>query len=57
MDMNANRHKKKQRMNTHHDAKRSKKCKHVKNAPYFWNDKFSSLKARTVHVHGAGKSP
>ena len=33
--MNANKHKKKQRINTHHDAKKSKICKHVENASLF----------------------
>ena len=32
--MNANKHKKKQ-INTNHDARKGKRCKHVENAPLF----------------------
>ena len=33
--MNANKHKNKQRINTHYDARKSKRCKHIENAPLF----------------------
>ena len=33
--MYVNRHKNKQQINTHHDARKSKQSKHVKNAPLF----------------------
>ena len=54
--MNTNRHKNKQRINTHHDVRKSKRCKHIENALLFLNNKFSFSKSRTVHVRGAGKS-
>ena len=38
--MNANKYKNKQQINTHHNARKNKRCKYVKNAALFWNDKF-----------------
>ena len=33
--MNAKKHNNRQRINTHHDAKKGKRCKHIENAPLF----------------------
>ena len=52
--MNANRHKKKNNGLIHITMKGKVKDANMLKMPlYFWNEKFSFLKARIVHVHKA----
>ena len=44
----------KQLINTYHDARKTKKYKHVENAFLFFEERFSFWKTRTTHVRGQG---
>ena len=54
--MNANRHKTNNELIHITMQEKVKDANMLKMPSYFWNDKFLFLKARIMHVHGAGKS-
>ena len=55
--MDANKQKgNKQLINTYHDVRKSKKCKHVENAPYFLEERFLFWENKDSACPGVGRS-